>query len=359
MLSGDGADLRGAEGARHRVGRRGGDDRGGGSRPTDPAVAATGEPVGSFSGGAGEQDPVRIEAVHRGHLRDGHAAAGRERAERVAGAHRVAAHRLGRARGRSGGRDRAGGFRRVPAMTQPSALRPFAAANAARERPCAPRSCSASRRVRPRSPSRSRPAPRGAAAATPAAGIVRLVPAITNADGDRPLAAAIAAGERPLTAAMPERVSPGATVWTAADAVAGTRAPAIVSASRERETHGPDRPRRAPARHAEGRSLHQPARGDAPAILRADDGRTGEALAAEVALVRAQRAAVEPRRDPLGVRAPRGVRALAGPRQRARGAARRAPGDRAARAARARRLDHRARPGARARSATARSSTWA
>src|SRR6476659_5670650 len=118
---------------------------------------------------------------------------------------------------------------------------------------------------------------------------------------------------------MPERVSPGATVWTAADAVAGRRAPAIVSVSRERKRM--PRPSPTPARASRsGALLHQPARRGAPAILPADDRCTGKALAAEVALVRAQHAAVEPGRDPLGVRASRGVRSLAGARQCARGA---------------------------------------
>ena len=65
-----------------------------------------------------------------------------------------------------------------------------------------------------------------------------------------------------------------------------------------------------------------------------------EAVGAEVALVRAQLAAVEPGADPLGVHASRGVRALARSRQRARGAARRAARDRAAGPVRARSLDH-------------------
>src|SRR3954447_5924914 len=74
----------------------------------------------------------------------------------------------------------------------------------------------------------------------------------------------------------------------------------------------------------------------------------GTALVAEVALVRAQLAAVEPRADPLGAGRARGVRPLADPRQRPRGAPRRAPRDRGRHAARAERLDHgaRARAGA-------------
>ena len=59
----------------------------------------------------------------------------------------------------------------------------------------------------------------------------------------------------------------------------------------------------------------------------------GPAVGAEVALVRAQRAAVEPCADPLGVPAAGGVRALAGRGQRAGGVRRWPAGDRPARAA--------------------------
>ena len=85
----------------------------------------------------------------------------------------------------------------------------------------------------------------------------------------------------------------------------------------------------------------------------------GAAVGAEVALVRAQLAALEPRADPLGAAAPRGVRALAAARQRARGAARGPAGDRRGRPVRARRLDHRAGAGARPHRRRARSSTSA
>lgn len=67
-----------------------------------------------------------------------------------------------------------------------------------------------------------------------------------------------------------------------------------------------------------------------------------------MALVRAERAALEPRPHPLGARTARGVRSLAAARRRARRPARGAPRDRRAHPVRAGRLDHRARQRARA-----------
>ena len=64
------------------------------------------------------------------------------------------------------------------------------------------------------------------------------------------------------------------------------------------------------------------------------------AVAPEVAVVSAQLAAVESRRDPPGADAPRGLRTLADRGQRARGAARRAPGRGGGGPVRAGRLDH-------------------
>ncbi len=69
----------------------------------------------------------------------------------------------------------------------------------------------------------------------------------------------------------------------------------------------------------------------------------GEALVAEVALVRAQLAAVEPPGHPPRDGSPRGVRALADPGQRAGGAARGAAGGGGGHAVRAQRVAHRAR----------------
>src|SRR3954466_3948650 len=80
----------------------------------------------------------------------------------------------------------------------------------------------------------------GAAAAvvpaTPAAGIVSVVPAKTWASGDRPLAAATAPAERPVAWAMPHSVSPGATVWTAPSAGAAGRSAAAARAAPARRT---------------------------------------------------------------------------------------------------------------------------
>src|SRR6201992_323002 len=73
--------------------------------------------------------------------------------------------------------------------------------------------------------------------------------------------------------------------------------------------------------------------------------RLAQAVAAEVALVRAQLAALEPGPDPLGAGAPAGVRALAGARQRAGGAARGPAAGRRQRPAGARRVADRARSG--------------
>src|SRR4051794_20187380 len=78
-------------------------------------------------------------------------------------------------------------------------------------------------------------------------------------------------------------------------------------------------------------------------ILPLSGRRQGPAVGAEVALVRAQRDAVEPRAHPRRVRPPRGLLPLAGPRQRAGGLPRGAPRGRRAHPLRARRLDHRAR----------------
>ena len=71
--------------------------------------------------------------------------------------------------------------------------------------------------------------------------------------------------------------------------------------------------------------------------------RQGGPVLAQVALVRAQRAALEPRAAAPRVRAPRGVRAHAGARQPARVLRRGAPRDRGVDAAGAGRVDHRAR----------------
>src|SRR3954451_18127999 len=71
----------------------------------------------------------------------------------------------------------------------------------------------------------------GALPATPAAGIVRVVPATTCASGDRPLAAATALAERPVAWAMPHSVSPAATVWTAPSAGAAGRSAAAARAA--------------------------------------------------------------------------------------------------------------------------------
>src|SRR3954447_16807765 len=68
---------------------------------------------------------------------------------------------------------------------------------------------------------------------------------------------------------------------------------------------------------------------------------TAQAVGAEVALVRAQLAAVEPRADPLGARGAPGVLPLARPRQRAGDASAGPARARAARPARAQRLAHR------------------
>ena len=108
---------------------------------------------------------------------------------------------------------------------------------------------------------------------------------------------------------------------------------------------------RRPARAAcrAGARLRRPA---SPLACPPADGPGGpEAVGAEVALLRAQRAALEPRADPRRVRPPARVLPLAGPRQRARAAARGAARARRARAARARRLAHRARRPAGSRSA--------
>src|SRR5919197_4439064 len=230
----------------------------------------------------------------------------------------------------------------VPESTHEVGLRPLAAASAAVETPW--RAAIAPSESPGRTmyePAAAAGAAAVAAVACPRAGIVSVVPATTRASGARPLAAATALAGRLLAIAMPHRVSPGATVCVAAAAVAGASAQTTSAAERERASmdvayhgRGPeDRPRAV---------FREPASDDAPAILWPDDRRAGPAVVAEVALVRAQRPAVEPRPDPLGVRAPRGVRPLAGARQRARGAARGPPGDRPQHAARARRMDHRA-----------------
>src|SRR3954468_1594174 len=187
----------------------------------------------------------------------------------------------------------------------------------------------------------------GVAVDWPPSGIVRLVPATTRASGARPLAAATALVESLLAIAMPQRVSPGATTCVAAALVAGASAQTTSAAERERASmdvayHAPGLADRAFAVFGE------PASDDAPAMLWPDDRRAGPAVVAEVALVRAKLAALEPRVDPLGARPPRGLRALAGARQCARGAARGPPGDRREHAAGAQRLDHRASRGARA-----------
>jgi hypothetical protein len=71
--------------------------------------------------------------------------------------------------------------------------------------------------------------------AAPGAGIVSVLPAITRASGDRPLAAATALAERPLAVAMPHRVSPGATRCVAPSAgVVGSRTAAASAAPARR-----------------------------------------------------------------------------------------------------------------------------
>ena len=83
-----------------------------------------------------------FEAVHVGHLGGGHARRGRQAAERVARAHLVGAHRLGRALRRGGGRGLAtgalpgaGSLSVVPEMTHESGLSPLAAASELRPMP--------------------------------------------------------------------------------------------------------------------------------------------------------------------------------------------------------------------------------
>ncbi len=102
----------------------------------------------------------------------------------------------------------------------------------------------------------------------------------------------------------------------------------------------PTRRRAAPRPRADRRRLERP---------RATGGarrRRAQAVAPEVALVRAQLAALEPRPDSLGVHAPPGVRSLARARQRARGLSGWASGDRRAHTARTRGVAHRAGAGA-------------
>src|SRR5919197_792160 len=190
----------------------------------------------------------------------------------------------------------------VPESTHEVGLRPLAAASAAVETPW--RAAIAPSESPGRTMYEPAAAAAGAAAvAWPRAGIVSVVPATTRASGARPLAAATVLAGRLLAVAMPHRVSPGATVCVAAAAVAGASAQTTSAAERERASmdvayHG---------RGPEDRSravFREPASEGAPAILWPDDRRAGPAVVAEVALVRAQRPTLEPRPDPLGVRAP-------------------------------------------------------
>ena len=99
-------------------------------------------PVGSLMTVPAISGSFGFEAVHEGHLRERDARGGGEAAERVAGPHRVGAHRLGRARrGGRGGRvaagalPGAGSLRLVAWMTQESSSSPLAAASALSETP--------------------------------------------------------------------------------------------------------------------------------------------------------------------------------------------------------------------------------
>src|SRR4051812_3977660 len=119
---------------------------------------------------------------------------------------------------------RAGIVRRLPATTRPFADKPFAAARAEVDSPLAaamPDSVSPGTTRWPPEPAELVGDDDGTALADetgPAAGICSVRPAMTRESGLRPLAAASVAGDMPLSAAMPERVSPGLTVCTAAPA---------------------------------------------------------------------------------------------------------------------------------------------
>ena len=129
----------------------------------------------------------------------------------------------------------------MPASSGRAGSRPFAAARRESETPlraAMPLSVSPRRTTSP-------PPPLDEVAAVvagadvempvPSAGIVRLVPAMTRASGDRPLAAARALADRPLAEAMPHSVSPGATRWPAARAgVVGSSAAAMSAAPARR-----------------------------------------------------------------------------------------------------------------------------
>jgi hypothetical protein len=70
--------------------------------------------------------------------------------------------------------------------------------------------------------------------------MVKFVPASTRASGDRPLAAASALLGTPWAMAMPHRVSPGATVWTAPWAAAGASAARASAAPARRAARSMD-----------------------------------------------------------------------------------------------------------------------
>src|SRR5690348_948687 len=100
----------------------------------------------------------------------------------------------------------------------------------------------------------------------------RLVPATTRASGESPLAVATALVGRLLAIAMPQSVSPGATVWTAAADVAGRRAQAAAAATRDRASMRPAYHRH-PSEHAGRAMFREPASHGSPAILTPDDRR--------------------------------------------------------------------------------------
>src|SRR5262245_50694734 len=127
----------------------------------------------------------------------------------------------------------------VPEITQPSAFSPLAAANAEGETPwraAIPLSVSPgwTRYPPPPPPDAAGAALTGGVGAWPGAGVVRLVPATTRASGERPFAVATALVGRLLAIAMPQSVSPGATVCTAAEEIAGLMTNITSAAGSER-----------------------------------------------------------------------------------------------------------------------------